>query len=238
MFGTSGPVLTDTERETLRRGRLARLQRAMSDHGKDACLFFKPSNVRYATGTSIMATYCLGNHVRCALVPVDGAPILFEHPGSTHISGRIVEDVRAMHQWEYADDADAAVALWADEIAEPLLAWGLEGTRLGVDRLPPAPLAALQRRGFEIDDTETLTLDARAVKTAEELILLRHNAGLACAMLERFESAAAPGVREIDLLAELTDELLRGGGEYLITRACVSGPNTNPWNLEASDRAL
>jgi len=42
MFGTSGPVLTDTERETLRRGRLARLQRAMSDHGKDACLFFKP----------------------------------------------------------------------------------------------------------------------------------------------------------------------------------------------------
>jgi Xaa-Pro aminopeptidase len=238
MFGTSAPVLTETELESLRGGRLARLQRAMSDHGMDACLFFKPSNVRYATGTSVMATYCLGNHVRCALVPVQGEPILFEHPGSTHISGRIVEDVRAMHQWEYADDADAAVARWADEIAEPLRAWGLDGTRLGVDRLPPAPLAALQRRGFEIDDTETLTLDARAVKTAEELILLRHNAKLACAMIERFEAALTPGVREIDLLAELTDELLRGGGEYLITRACVSGSNTNPWNLEAGDRAL
>src|SRR4029078_2922625 len=104
--------------------------------------------------------------------------------GAPHVLGRIVEEVRAMQQWEYADDADAAVALWADEIAEPLLAWGLEGTRLGVDRLPPAPLAALQRRGVAVDDTETLTLDARAVKTAEELILLRHNAGLACAMLE------------------------------------------------------
>ena len=96
----------------------------MSDHGKDACLFFKPSNVRYATGTSVMATYCLGNHVRCALVPVKGDPILFEHPGSAHISGRIVKDVRAMHQWEYADDAEVAVALWADEESPSLCGHG------------------------------------------------------------------------------------------------------------------
>ena len=210
----------------------------MVDHGFDACLFFKPSNVRYATGTSIMATYCLGNHVRCALVPAQGAPILFEHPGSIHISGQIVADVRPMGQWEYADDAEAAATLWAEQIVEPLRAWGLAGTRLGVDRLPPGPLTALQQRGISIADTERLTLDARAVKTPEELALLRHNGALACTMLERFERAVAPGVRELDLLAELTDELLRGGGEYLITRACVSGPNTNPWNLEAGNRPL
>lgn len=210
----------------------------MRNHGMDACLFFKPSNVRYSTGTSIMATYCLGNHVRCALVPAEGAPILFEHPGSTHISGRIVEDVRAMRQWEYADDAAGIAEIWADEIADALRAWGLEGTRLGIDRLPPGPLAALQRRGSSIVDTERLTLDARAVKTPEELILLRLNGRLACAMLDRFEAAIEPGVREIDLLAEITAELLRGGGEYLITRACVSGPNTNPWNLEAGPRRM
>ena len=57
-------------------------------------------------------------------------------------------------------------------------------------------------------------------------------------MLAAFEAAIAPGLREHDLLAVLTDTLLREGGEYLITRACVSGPNTNPWNLEATDRAL
>src|SRR4029077_9199159 len=140
--------LTDPELVALRRGRLARLQAAMRAHGMDACLFFKPSSVRYATGTSVMATYCLGNHVRCALVPAEGAPILFEHPGSVHLSRRIVEDVRVMRQWEYADDAAAIVEIWADEIADPLRAWGLAGTRLGIDRLAPAPLAALQRRGF------------------------------------------------------------------------------------------
>jgi Xaa-Pro aminopeptidase len=227
-----------SELDALRRGRLARLQAAMADHGMDACLFFEPANVRYATGTSVMATYCLGSHVRCALVPVDGAPILFEHPGSTHISGRVVDDVRVMHAWEYADDPDADAEIWAGQIAAPLVAWGLDGTRLGIDRLAPGPLAALQRRGFTIADTERLTLDARAIKTPEELALLRLNGRLACTMLERFEAVVAPGVREVELLAELTDALLRGGGEYLITRACVSGPNTNPWNLEAGDRAV
>jgi Xaa-Pro aminopeptidase len=36
----------------------------------------------------------------------------------------------------------------------------------------------------------------------------------------------------------MTDALLRSGGEHLITRAVVSGPNTNPWNLEATEREV
>ena len=119
-YGSNASVDGDRARRIFDDGRLARLQGAMRDHGMDACLFFKPSNVRYSTGTSVMATYCLGNHVRCALVPAEGAPILFEHPGSTHISGRIVEDVRVMHQWEYADDAAAIAEIWADQIADAL----------------------------------------------------------------------------------------------------------------------
>ena len=98
----------------------------------------------------------------------------------------------------------------------------------GIDRLPPGPLAALQRRGFSIADTERLTLDARAVKTPEELVLLRLNGRLACAMLDRFEAAIEPGVREIDLLAEITDELLRGGGEYLIDPGLRVGAEHQP----------
>ena len=79
----------------LRTGRLARLQRSMVEHDVDACLFFKPANVRYATGTSVMTVYCLDNFVRCALVPASGEPILYEHPEYTHVTSRIVRDVRA-----------------------------------------------------------------------------------------------------------------------------------------------
>ena len=69
----------------LRRGRLARLQASMETYGIDACLLFNPANVRYATGATTMTVYCLGSFVRCALVPVQGRPILFDHPNSMHL---------------------------------------------------------------------------------------------------------------------------------------------------------
>ena len=56
-------------------------------------------------------------------------------------------------------------------------------------------------------------------------------------MLAAFEAALIPGVRERDLLAVLADTMLRGGGEYLATSTVCSGPNTNPWRAEATDRA-
>jgi Xaa-Pro aminopeptidase len=47
-----------------------------------------------------------------------------------------------------------------------------------------------------------------------------------------------PGVRERELLAGMSDTMLRAGGEYLATSTVCSGPNTNPWRSEATDRAI
>ena len=43
---------------------------------------------------------------------------------------------------------------------------------------------------------------------------------------------------ERELLAVLSDVMVRGGGEYLATTTVCSGPNTNPWRAEATDRRL
>ena len=222
----------------LRAGRLARLQRSMIEHGVDACLFFKPANVRYATGTSVMTVYCLDNFVRCALVPAAGEPILYEHPEYPHVTSRIVRDVRVMHTWEYMDDEPAGAGRWADQMLEGLRDLGVAEGRVGIDRISASAFLALGERDVAMFDSGGITLDARAIKTPEELALLRLNGRIAHAMLARLERELAAGVRERDLLAAMTDELLRRGGEFLITRAVVSGPNTNPWSLEATDRSL
>jgi Xaa-Pro dipeptidase len=229
------PVLrSDAFLLALRAGRLERLQRAMADHGAEACLFFNQANVRYATGTAAMTVYSDSAFVRCAVVPVEGSPILFEHPKLVERARRIVADVRPMHAWEFTDDPASHARVWVDEL--------LDGTdlpgRLFVDKLGAPAIAALQERGVSLADAAPVTLDAREVKTTEELQVIEHNARIGEAMLATFEESLKPGVREQELLAEVTRVLLRSGGEHLISRACVSGPNTNPWNLEASDRAI
>ena len=56
--------------------------------------------------------------------------------------------------------------------------------------------------------------------------------------LAEFEAAIAPGVTERDLFAVLASGMLGRGAEYMATNTVCSGPNTNPWRAEATDRAL
>jgi Xaa-Pro aminopeptidase len=222
----------------LRAGRLRRLQAAMRQHDVEACLLFNPANVRYATGATTMTVYCLGSFVRCALVAVEGQPVLFEHPNSMHLFSGIEADLRPFHAWEFYDDAAAEAATWAREIAQAMREIGVESRKLAVDKLAPVALRALQDEGIEVLESGTITMDAREVKTPEEVQLFEINGELVMGMLEAFESAIAPGVREQDLVAVITDSMLRAGGEYLITRGVASGTNTNPWRQESNDRAL
>jgi Xaa-Pro dipeptidase len=226
------------DRAALRCGRLARLQESMKAYGVDACLLFNPANVRYATGATTMTVYCLGSFVRCALVPAEGRPILFEYPNSMHLFTDIEAELRPFHAWEFYEQPESEAVPWARETVAALRELGVTSNRLAVDKLAPVATRALEAEGIEVIDSGTVTMDARSVKTPEEIALFRQNGSLVMDMLSAFEQALTPGVRERDLVAVATDSMLRNGGEYLITRGVASGPNTNPWTQDATDRPI
>ncbi|MBT3791079.1 MAG: hypothetical protein HOF94_22040, partial [Alphaproteobacteria bacterium] len=62
-------------------GRLTRLKQKLLDYDCAAGLFYDPTNIRYATGTSNMQVYSLHNPCRYVFVSVDGPTILFEFSG-------------------------------------------------------------------------------------------------------------------------------------------------------------
>jgi Xaa-Pro dipeptidase len=211
----------------------------MRRHDVEVCLLFNEPNVRYATGASAMPVYAMSTFVRCALVPQAGRPILFEHGNSMHRSRLSTSaDVRPMHAWEFFDDCDSEARTWAREIASAIEELGATGRRLAVDRLGTPGFLSLQQAGFTLIDSSPVTQAAREVKTPEEITLMRLNGAVIQEMLREFESHLAAGVRERDLLAVLSDTMLRRGGEYLATSTVCSGPNTNPWRAEATSRSV
>jgi Xaa-Pro aminopeptidase len=143
-----------------------------------------------------------------------------------------------MHPWEFFDDPAAEAAIWASETADAIKEVGVQGRVIAVDRLGTPGFLALQRFGFSFVDSAPATQEAREVKTPQEISLMRTNGALLTRMLRSFEDAIAPGVSERELLAVLSDALLRGGGEYLATNTVCSGPNANPWRSEATDRRM
>jgi len=205
------------DRARLRIGRLERLQATMRAQGLEACLLFNEPNVRYASGASAMPIWSNTTFVRCALVPAEGRPVLFEHPNSMHLFRGIEADVRPMHAWEFYDDTAAHAAIFARQTVAALRELGVTPGRLAVDRLGTPGFLALQREGIAIVDAAPVTTVARGIKTPEEVALFELNGAILMEMLAHFERAIAPGVRERDLLAVLADTLLRRGGEHLAT---------------------
>jgi Xaa-Pro aminopeptidase len=233
------PNVSDIDFARLRAGRLARLQAAMRRHELPVCLFFNPANIRYATGTDVMGVWTAGTFARYCVVPAEGEPVLFEYKGSMHVSRRLVRDVRPAFTWQYGGLAGADKAReWARSVKAVLGELGLEREPLAVDKCDAFGFLALQAEGIRLVDPSPATVDAREVKTPEEVELFKLNGGIGDAMLAAFEAAIRPGVREYELLAVLSDTLLRHHGEFLFTRLVASGTNTNPWLSEAHDKVV
>ncbi len=228
----------DVDLKLLRDERLARLQASMRAHDLPACLLFSEPNTRYATGATAMPIWSMSTFTRCAVVPVEGTPILFEHPNSVHRSRQRALDVRPMHAWEFYDDPGEQAHVFAGEAVAALRELGVGGDRVGVDRLGTPGYLALQAAGMAVVDSAPATQEAREVKTSQEVELFRQNGAIVTETLAEFEAAIAPGVTERSLFTVLASGMLDRRAEYMATNTVCSGPNTNPWRAEATDRAL
>ena len=233
------PNLSEVSFERLRSERLERLQASMRRHGLAVCLLYNPANIRYATGVALMDVWAATTFTRHCLVPPEGEPILFEYGGAIPHAERLVEDVRPMASWQYEGVRAHEVARrWAVGMRSALRQLGLEGEPLAVDKLDTPGWLALQDEGIRIVDASPATIDAREVKTPEEIGLCAINGAIGDAMLAALEAAIRPGVREYELLAVLADTLMRYHGEAVFSRFLASGTNTNPWLREAHDKIV
>jgi Xaa-Pro aminopeptidase len=224
------------DRDLLRTERLERLQASMRAHDVEACLLFSEPNVRYATGAITMPIWSMSTFTRCAVVAAEGPPILFEHPNSMHRVPGV--DVRPMHAWEFFDDAAIPAGVFAGEAIAALRELGVVGDRVAVDRLGTPGFLALQAGGLTLVDSSPVTQEAREVKTSQEIALFRLNGPIVVEALGELESALRPGVTERELFAVYARAVLARGAEYLATNTLCSGPNTNPWRAEVTDRPI
>ncbi len=224
----------------LEAGRLQRLRRSIVDAGCDAGLFYDPTTIRYATGTTNMQVYALHNPCRYAYVPADGPVVLFEFKGCGHLaSGHPnVSEVRDAIGWYDFVSGGRVVEFarhWAEEITDLL---GSDGRDLAVDRLDPIGLDAIRRHGVRVHDGQAVANRARMIKTGPEVEAIRSAVAACEAGLDRMLASLHPGRRENEVWAELHHANIASGGEWLETRLLTSGQRTNPWYQECSDKEI
>ena len=242
--GADKPLSSPVPRETLLKARQYRIDRVrvlLAQHDCAAALLYDPVNIRYAFDCSNMQVWTMHNPIRYALIFTSGPGIMFEFKSCEHLCDGIdaIDEVRTAVGWMYmgaGNRVEEYVGKWADEIASLLNEHGGGNFRLAVDRMEPEGVHALNARGITIVEGGQVTERARAIKSAEEIELMRWTIRVCEAGMARIYEHSVPGVTEQELWAHLHFENARSGGEWLETRLLACGPNTNPWYCECGER--
>ena len=227
----------------IRAYRTERIRGELRRQNYDAVLVADPVNLRYATGTRNMQVWTMHNLCRYAIVFAQGSVVHFELATGRHLSAGLesVSDVRTSIPFDYmlvGHNAERMAKRWARQIDDTLREHGCTGDSIAVDRADSLMVWALGRRGRRTVDGKSVLEHARAIKSAQETAAFRASLR-ACeeSVLSLYEFVS-PGIRESEALGHLVGGSIARGGEYPETRLLSSGPRTNPWFQETSDRVL
>jgi Xaa-Pro dipeptidase len=231
--------------DRLRTYRLNRVKASLEASECGALLLFDFYNIRYTTQTWIggalgdkMTRYALltrteqapylwdfGSAVRHHQLYSNWLPVDNCRPGMLGLRGAVAPSAGLM---------EAAVR----ELKGLLDDAGVADQPVGVDIVEPPFLAELQRQGVTVVDAQQLMLDARAIKSPDEIMLLTQAAAMVDGVYQDIAEALKPGVRENQIVALANKRLYEMGSDQVEAVNAISGERCNPHPHNFTDRLI
>jgi Xaa-Pro aminopeptidase len=228
----------------LRAHRLSRTRAALAASELGALLLFDINNVRYVSATMI-GEWARDKVARYVLLTRGGEPIVWDF-GSAAKHHQLYspwirpENSRAgMLGLRGAVAPDAGLVTRAvAEIQSELASAGVAGLPLGVDIAETPMLLELHRVGIDVRDAQQVMLDARLIKSADEIALLSTAAAMVDGVYQDIAEALKPGVRENEIVGLANKRLYEMGSDDVEAINAVSGERCNPHPHNFSDRLI
>ncbi|AYY13194.1 aminopeptidase P family protein [Actinobacteria bacterium YIM 96077] len=246
---TFGPNAVDWEErvdlDRLRRARLDRLRATLDASDLGAVLSFDFSNIRYMTSTHI-GTWAMDKLIRFALLPRGGEPVVWDF-------GSAAKHHQLYNPWldgeqraragistlRGAFHPDAGIAAdVATKVATVLREHDLHREPLGIDVAEMPVLEALRAEGLDVVDGQQVFLEARRIKTPDEITLLTQACSMVDAAYEELYTFLRPGVKENECVGVVSKVLYDLGSEFVEGVNAISGERCSPHPHVYSDRLV
>jgi len=228
----------------LRDYRLDRAKAALDASECGAFLLFDFYNIRYTTHTWIGGA--LGDKmIRYALLTRDREPVLWDF-------GSAVKHHKIYSQWVPEENYRAgflgfrgavapSVGLMETAVAEIrslLVEAGVADQPVGVDIVEPPFLFELQKQGLTVVDAQQHMLDARVIKSRDEITLLTQAVAMVDGVYQGIVERLKPGIRENEIVAMANKRLYEMGSDQVEAINAISGERCNPHPHNFTDRLI
>jgi Xaa-Pro dipeptidase len=228
----------------LRRYRLERAMRAMEQAGLGALLVFDNNNIRYLTSVAI-GEWTRDKLCRYALYTRTGELVLWDF-GSAAVHHQLYcpwlkpENCIASYTTMRgaAPPASGLTPKQVAEIKDRLRQAGVKDEPVGVDFAEVSTFFELQKQQIDIRDGQQVMLDARQIKSPDEIALLSTAAAMVDGTYTDIAEALKPGVRENEIVALANQRLYEMGSDDVESVNAVSGERCNPHPHNFSDRMI
>ena len=228
----------------LREYRNTRARAALDSSECGALLLFDFYNIRYTTHTWIGGA--LGDKmIRYALLARGRDPVLWDF-------GSAVRHHQLYSKWVPEENYRAgflgfrgavapSVGLMRDAVAEIkslLVEAGVADMPVGVDIVEPPFLFEMQRQGLRVVDAQQIMLDARVIKSPDEIMLLTQAVAMVDGVYQDIVEHLKPGVRENEIVALASKRLYEMGSDQVEAINAISGERCNPHPHNFTDRLI
>ncbi len=222
--------------------RVGRTRKALAESDLGAILCFDNNNIRYLT-SSVIGEWSRDKFARYALMTGNSDPYLWDF-GSAAAHHRIYAPwLKQDHcragmlglRGSVSEEAGLFKRAAAD-IADLLRTEGVFDMPLGVDVVEPPMLFALQAEGIDVRDVQQVMLDARQIKSMDEIVLLNTSASMVDGAYDLIAQNLRPGVRENEIVGLANKFLYDNGSDDVEAINAVSGERCNPHPHNFTDR--
>jgi Xaa-Pro dipeptidase len=228
----------------LRGYRLDRARAALAASDLGALLLFDVNNIRYVSATMI-GEWARDKVARYTLLTRSGNPVVWDFGSAARHHQLYAPWIRpadsrpGMLGLRGAVAPDAGLIAGAvTEIRALLAEHGVADLPLGVDIAETPMILELQRQGIAVRDAQQVMLDARLIKSADEIMLLSTAAAMVDGVYQDISEALKPGVRENEIVALANKRLYEMGSDDVEAINAVSGERCNPHPHNFSDRLI
>ena len=204
------------------------------------CVLVNPISLRYAVDCREYQGIQARIPIMYLFVPVEGPVVIF---GAALRDYESIDDYRPpkrLSAFEGGLELADQERQFSEDVKTFLEELGLKGDtrRVAIEMLNPGVTQALLQVGIEPVDAEPLIERARSIKSAEEIECMRHSIEVAEHGMTRMREATEAGIRETELWAVLHQVNVAHDGDWFDGRMLCSGPRTNPWLQEATEREV
>jgi Xaa-Pro dipeptidase len=245
VLGTMGVDFEErVDYRRMHRYRLGRTQAALEASELGALILFDDNNIRYVTSTKI-GEWARDKLSRWTLLVRGKDPILWDF-GSAAVHHRLYspwlkpENCKAglVGLRGTVDPAFGLMKHHAEEMASILKAAGVAKMPVGVDIIEPPMMFELQKAGLKVADGQQVMLEARELKSSDEIALLNRAAAMVDGAYQLIDEKLKPGVRENDMVAIVNEFLYRHGSDDVEAINAISGERGNPHPHNFTDRMV